>query len=145
MAGNRDGQGTHASFKDPTGITADQRTGVLYVSDRGNHMIRKITQKGIKYKIKGEKEKEGKINRVLGEVSTFAGTGKRGYMNGHVAQFNSPWGITYDDLDHSLLVCDCDNNKLRKISVNGNPDSLFLSSLPRASRTTSSTTRCAVR
>ena len=47
QAGKQDGAGTSASFKHPKNIAIDQRTGNLFVSDYGNHLIRKITPQGI--------------------------------------------------------------------------------------------------
>ena len=43
--GHRDGAAHTAQFLYPTGIAADS-DGTLFVADRGNHRIRKITPKG---------------------------------------------------------------------------------------------------
>ena len=45
--GSSDGVGSNASFKNPLGITIDQRTGNLFISSQGDHLIRKITPQGI--------------------------------------------------------------------------------------------------
>ena len=58
---------------------------------------------------------------LTGEVSTFAGSLKAGYADGsgRSAQFNYPGGICFDEVDRCLLVCDHENNKLRRISLTG--------------------------
>ncbi len=43
------------------------------------------------------------------------------------AQFYNPAGITVSESDGSLLVCDCRNNKIRKITFEGITSMLFLS------------------
>jgi DNA-binding beta-propeller fold protein YncE len=45
-SGNKDGVGKDASFNNACGIAIDQKTGSLFVSDQGNHTIRKITPQG---------------------------------------------------------------------------------------------------
>ena len=75
VAGHVDGIATKARFHYPSGITMDESTGTLYICDTYNHSIRKITAKG--------------------EVSTIAGTGNKGYVEGSKAQFSSPTGIVY--------------------------------------------------
>jgi sugar lactone lactonase YvrE len=94
-----DGAGSTAKFNYPCGMVLDP-TGNLYVSDYGNHVIRKITPDGI--------------------VSTFAGTGVAGFADGPVseAMFNNPYGLA---IDHSgnLYVGDVSNHRIRKISPDG--------------------------
>jgi sugar lactone lactonase YvrE len=95
--GSADGTGTAASFNYPFDIAIDA-SGTLYVSDQGNHAIRKIT--------------------TSGEVTTLAGSGSPGYLdaNGTAAQFNNPSGLTVD-LFGDLLVADLSNNRIRKVST----------------------------
>eukprot|EP00026_Physarum_polycephalum_P008925 Phypoly_transcript_09032.p1 GENE.Phypoly_transcript_09032~~Phypoly_transcript_09032.p1 ORF type:complete len:460 (-),score=68.95 Phypoly_transcript_09032:16-1395(-) len=99
--GNKDNKdGKKAVFHCPAGITVDQTTGNLYVCDQNNHTIRKITPQGI--------------------VSTLAGTGQAGYMDGASASlFNFPTGLAFVDKEQYLVVCDTANNKLRKVSLAG--------------------------
>ncbi|MFL5728273.1 MAG: PKD domain-containing protein [Cytophagaceae bacterium] len=44
VSGGADGLGNAATFNQPNGITMDPATGALYVADRRNHKIRKVTQ-----------------------------------------------------------------------------------------------------
>ena len=73
-SGNVDGVGTAASFNNPVGICIDA-SGNIYVADKGNFKIRKITPSGV--------------------VSTFAGSGVTGTVNatGSAASFQNPTGI----------------------------------------------------
>jgi len=99
-SGNVDGVGTNARFHSPGSITIDQQSGNLFVSDYSNNLIRKITPQG--------------------EVSTLAGS-QGGFADGmgQSAKFNAPWGICFDENSQSLLVCDRNNSKLRRVRLNG--------------------------
>ena len=94
-----DGIGSMARFKYPCGLVTD-REGNLYVSDYGNHTIRKITPRGV--------------------VSTYAGTGKAGDANGFrlSASFNHPYGLALDE-SGNLFVGDVANHRIRMISSDG--------------------------
>ncbi len=95
--GFAEGNGTAAQFDTPSGLASDG-AGSLYVADEQNHRIRKITS--------------------TGEVSTVAGTGVLGLINGKsdVARFNSPTGVLVG-LDGNLVVADGQNHVLRRIVV----------------------------
>ena len=97
-AGFADGTGTAAMFLSPTGIVVDT-TGTLYVTDYGNHRIRKITPSGV--------------------VTTFAGS-TLGSADGigTAASFNNPEHLTIDDLGN-LYIADRFNHKIRKITPGG--------------------------
>ena len=96
--GNVDGTGAAAQFNQPAGIIRDI-TGTLYVVDRGNHRIRRVTQAGV--------------------VTTIVGS-TQGSADGAAltAQFNSPFGITLDGLGN-LFISDQGNHRIRKISTTG--------------------------
>jgi hypothetical protein len=68
-----------------------------------------------------------------GEVSTLAGS-QQGLFdgNGKSAKFHRPVGIFFDVKNQLLLVCDFNNNKLRKVHLNGNSHlpSILFSSFP---------------
>ncbi len=67
-----DGQGTAASFGNDNGITVDA-SGNIYVADRDNNMIRKITPGGLVSTVVGKGNTAGSINFPTGIV--LDGTG----------------------------------------------------------------------
>ena len=95
-SGYADGTGTAAQFDDPRGVAVDS-SGNVYVADKDNHRIRKISPTGV--------------------VATFAGS-SQGYMDGTrtAAQFNFPFGVAVDSSGY-LYVGDTSNHRIRKISL----------------------------
>lgn len=53
-------------------------------------------------------------------VSTLAGTGNHGFVNGAgtIAQFNDPYGVA-TDVSGNVFIADADNNAVRKITPTG--------------------------
>ena len=96
--GSADGTGTAAQFSVPTGVAYDG-SGNLYVSDYGNHLIRKIVL-------------------ATAAVTTLAGNGVAGNTNGTgtTAQFNVPTRLACDG-SGNVYVADRDNYVIRKIVV----------------------------
>jgi sugar lactone lactonase YvrE len=99
VAGAQDGPGASATFSGPRGIITDA-SGNVYVSeiDNGGNKIRKITPAGV--------------------VSTIAGSGAIGAMNGPAASatFWGPSGVTIDS-SGNLIIPDANNSLMRKISA----------------------------
>lgn len=95
-AGSADGQGSNASFNNPSGIAVDSK-GNVWVVDRVSNKIRMITPTGL--------------------VSTIAGSGKMGAINGEskVATFGIPQGICIDSMDN-VYVTELIYNDIRLIS-----------------------------
>lgn len=89
-----DGTGSNAGFVLPSGIIIDG-SGNLYVADTGNNKIRKITPVGI--------------------VTTFAGTGEAGYLDGLLANatFNHPYGVAIDSFGNIYVSA---SGKIRKVA-----------------------------
>jgi sugar lactone lactonase YvrE len=96
-SGSANGIGTDASFYRPAGVAVDA-SGNLYIADRDNHLIRKITSKGA--------------------VTTLAGSGLPGNTDGigTAAKLNSPWGIAVD-ASGNVYVADTGNHVIRKITA----------------------------
>ena len=97
-AGFVNGDTSIAQFNKPFGICIDQE-GNLYLADAYNHCIRKIGTDGT--------------------VSTYAGTGQAGYLDGEAseAKFNQPINICLDE-EGNMFVSDFINQRIRKISSN---------------------------
>lgn len=93
-AGFKDGKQKGSEFSWPTGL-AVKEDNTIYVADYGNNAIRKIKNK---------------------QVSTVAGNGKRGFLDGSVknALFFGPDNIAMDK-DGNIIVGDADNRRIRKI------------------------------
>ena len=85
-----------SEFNTPTDVTLDA-LGNLYVSERDNHSIRKIDTAGV--------------------VSTVAGTGSDGFVDGSGAnaQFDGPFGLLVDET-FTIYVADRRNHRIRKIT-----------------------------
>jgi DNA-binding beta-propeller fold protein YncE len=90
--GNADGPATEARFNRPQSLTVDQRNGDLYVSDAGNHAVRKVD---------GE-----------GHVTTLRG------LAGSTPRFANPWGIVVDGAGN-VFVAETDVHTVRRMSAIG--------------------------
>ena len=103
-AGYADGPASQARLNGPIGVAVDAR-GNIYVADAYNDRIRMITNDG--------------------HVSTVAGKGTPGYADGdrYTAMFDTPCGIVAAS-DGSLIVADTGNDRLRKITPDGNVTTL---------------------
>lgn len=97
--GYLDGPAESARFSDPRGLAVDA-SGTLYVADRGNHCIRKITPDGL--------------------VSTVAGNGTQGSADGvgADARFSSPDDVVVD-ASGTLYVADTQSGRIRRIATDG--------------------------
>lgn len=92
-AGYKNAAGKHARFNRPTGMAVG-KNGEVYISDTGNHVIRKIDKNG--------------------KVTTYAG-GKKGCADGTLkkARFTEPTGLYY--YKGVLYVADSGNHRICKI------------------------------
>ena len=93
---------TLALLYNPQGLTIDSN-GNLFIADRSNHIIRKITGAGI--------------------ITTYAGTGGTAGSSGDngaatSAKLNSPYGVAIDS-NGNLYIADTSNYIIRKVSVAG--------------------------
>ncbi len=96
------GLAVDAHFNHIGGVAYDPMSnGDLYVSDAGNHVIRKI-------------------NLETGIITTIAGTGAAGYTgdggSARSAKLYNP-GNLFIDGSHNLFICDRSNNVIRKVEL----------------------------
>ena len=91
-----DGPSFMAQFSEPNGVAVDA-AGNVYVADRDNHKIRKIDSAGM--------------------VSTLAGDGTPGFLNGPgaTAQFYMPSDVAVDAAGN-VYVADTHNHRIRKLT-----------------------------
>lgn len=98
--GSADGSGSVARFNKPTGVAVDADLNI-FLSDSGNHTVRKITAAGI--------------------VSTLAGSaGMPGAVDGSgaLARFDLPTQLAVDS-EGSVYVPDYNQSIIRKITAGG--------------------------
>lgn len=104
-AGQIDGPGSAARFLYPSHLAVDA-AGNVFVSDWGNHAIRRITPNGVVTTWAGQ----------LGTAGTADGTGSS-------ARFNRPRGLALD-ASGAVYVADTNNQTIRKISPAGEVSTL---------------------
>lgn len=96
-----DGPATQAKLNQPYGITLD-RAGNIYVADRLNSCIRKITARS-------------------GNIETFAGNGRKGFAGdagpATSASFVEPNGVALDCEKKWLFITDVADNRVRKVDL----------------------------
>jgi streptogramin lyase len=94
------GPATSAALNAPKSVTVDNN-GSIYISDTGNHVIRKISN---------------------GTITTIAGNGTQGYSgDGAIAtnaMLDAPQAITVDG-DGNIYFVDGNNNVIRKVDNTG--------------------------
>ena len=107
-AGDADGAGNVAQFRNPAGIVVDSN-GVIYVSESSGHRIRKIVFTG-----------SDPTNPSHYTVSTLAGSGVAGFADGvgTAAKFNVPRGLAIS-ADGTIYVADQGNYRIRRVSPTG--------------------------
>ncbi len=95
-AGYADGSATQGQFNNPTGLALGAG-GEIFVADRNNHRIRKITRDGA--------------------VSTLAGTGVEGDLDGSLteSQFKRPIDLVYDLESETLIVSEENGHRIRTV------------------------------
>lgn len=153
-AGHADGPAETAKFHAPSGLAVGP-AGELYVSDSGNHVVRKISADGLVSTVLGEPDKDGFTlstptgiavdatgnvyvsdtgnSRIIvlttdGSASVYAGHA-HGFTDdpdpGN-ARFNLPRGLAIDE-SGVLFVADFRNDAIRRIEPNGGAVSTVVS------------------
>ncbi len=110
--GFADGTGSEARFAYPDGLTVDS-DGNLYVADRGNHAIRRVTPEGVVTTVAGNAAEAGSTD---GSTAT--------------ALFHSPAGITVDG-NGSLYLTDINAHTVRSV-IPGGAVSTIAGAAPRS-------------
>ena len=92
----------NAKFKTPAGLTFDSK-GNLYIADRENHRVRKVD--------------------TMGNISTFAGTGKAGFSGDGGLAINAdlslPSGLAADGKGN-IYISDRSNDRIRVVDKSKN-------------------------
>jgi sugar lactone lactonase YvrE len=95
------GPATMAQLTNPEGIAVDG-AGNLYIADRDNHRVRKVTP--------------------AGTISTVAGTGAAGFSGdggqASAAQLKGPQGVAVDGAG-ALYIADTGNSRVRRVAPDG--------------------------
>ena len=107
LYGYADGTGTAATFAAPQGLAVDA-SGNLYVADRANNLIRKITSAGV-------------VSTFCGGVASIASSQQKlpGYVdgsNGANSLFNRPTSLALDTKG-GLFVADVNNRAVRDVNL----------------------------
>ena len=128
--------GKEGQFSSPYGVSVHYLTGNIFVVDQSNHRVQVFDKDG-KYLYKfGDRDGAGKMkhplcidyyqNKVF--VSQYMGSCLLVYdLNGTFlqqigtpgngeGQFNQPFGITINQFNGEIFVCDCGNNRVQIFS-----------------------------
>lgn len=100
-SGAVDDTGPAARFYNPVGLAVDA-SGNIYVADKANHTIRRVTPAGVVTTVAG----------LAGTLGSADGTGS-------AARFYYPEDIAIDAVTGILYVADSYNNTIRKIEAGG--------------------------
>ncbi|MFE4217160.1 RICIN domain-containing protein [Streptomyces sp. NPDC056844] len=99
--GGDGGQAVSAQLRSPYGVAVDGE-GNLYIADRGNHRVRKVTP-------------DGNISTIAGTVSSgFSGDGGQAAS----AKLDNPFSVVVDSTG-ALYIADYGNHAVRKVTADG--------------------------
>ena len=123
-------------LNNPYGVTVDHNTGNIYVADRSNHCV-KVFDNTAKYLYKfGDESGEGKMSYPIGLlirdnkvfvshrhcILVYQLDGKFVSRIGSAGigklQFNCPWGLSTDESNNDVYICDHNNHRIQIISEN---------------------------
>ena len=120
----------------PQSVTVDHNTGNIYVADTCNHCV-KVFDSTAKYLLKfGDGKDERKMSHPRGLlirgnkiflshdhcIRVYELNGKFlsciGSEGSGELQFNFPWGLSTDESNNYIYICDYENNRIQIISEN---------------------------
>ena len=124
-------------FNYPLGVTIDHSTGNIYVADQNNHCV-DVFDNTAEYLFKfGDSRGEGKMHYPRGlviccftvlisqyddHILVYQLDGKFvsriGSSGSGDLQFNNPFGLTTDESNNDIYICDRNNNRIQIISQN---------------------------
>jgi DNA-binding beta-propeller fold protein YncE len=121
-AGNADGTDAAAEFNGPRGIAYCANDKSLYVADRDNEEIRKVTLDGVVSTLAGAPEAgfadgtgtAARLDHPQGIACDPAGNI---YVSGTSARFANPTDLWFEQSDASLYVIDEGSNNIRKVTT----------------------------
>ena len=128
--------GKEGQFSNPYGVAVHYQTGNIFVADHSNHRVQVFGKDGnYLYKF-GDRDGAGKMNAPLFiafyQNKVFVSQNGAGCLlvydlngtflkqigtpgNGE-GQLKSPYGITINESNGDIFVCDCDNNRVQIFS-----------------------------
>jgi uncharacterized protein (TIGR03437 family) len=104
------GEGTsalRAALRAPAGLAF--RNGALYIADRGNQRVRKVTADGLIATVAGGRAEPGQAD--------YGGYGGDG-LAATSARLNSPAAVAFDAAEN-LYIADAGNNRVRRVDPGG--------------------------
>jgi len=102
IPGNTVGDKDLSFFNNPTGITVNPNSGDLYVSDTGNHLIKKISS--------------GRVHILLGTAEPNNSENNAQVSNFTSFAINTPTNIVYDENMSHLYINDFLNKRILRLS-----------------------------
>jgi sugar lactone lactonase YvrE len=94
--------GMSASLRAPSFVAVDQSTGDAFISDSGNHVIRRFAASS------------GNIETIAG-IPTIGAYFGEGAMDPLDAAFKNPGGLSYDTNTSTLYIADQENQRIRRV------------------------------
>ena len=122
-AGVTSGLGSMAQFKSPVGITTNGST--LFVADTGNNRIRAIAASGVGVTLSTMTSATTAVTTLAGRTSATTTLGNADDVSNIAVRFDAPSGII--TFGNYLYVVDKGNNKIRKIVIADNNNTLEVS------------------
>ena len=92
-------------------MTVDSLTGLVYLSDTGNHRVLEVELQGV-----GSKTVKGIVRRCFGASNGAFGDAVPG-TSGSQALLNRPMGVCVDPIERYLYIADTNNDCLRRVSL----------------------------